>query len=460
MKGGETVMRRGKKAKILYVEDHRRHREILSQLLRKGGYKVKTDDSKGGIKRIIKIINRFKPHLLILDLRLKGYSGLDVLEAVRERNNFEKIIISFYGDCDQAHKAMELGVLTCISKPISISALIKNERTGIEAALRYLAAKKKDILLTKLRKDILLTKLKEKADIHQLPTIWKNISDIKETGSGSEIIYTNIGKLKEVRTIGLYLTHTKPNYGSCISIAYGCNKNCPICKSGTEEKFLGYYDFNTIAALQELVLRESFFYDSYFWLHEESFFVAVMGAGDIAFNFPDTIQAMEIIYNVFKVRFVCNISTAFIAGVKQLIDYVDKIKFIPNLQISVHATDIAIRRLHVDSTEDPRQLCQIGLDYARKTNTTLTVNYGLTTLNSDISQIKELLSWLDPEVSRVKYTLLNLPDKCKLIVAERSIFEDVAKYTESQINYEIFNEKRQMGRESGAYCGSVVNKII
>lgn len=310
-------------------------------------------------------------------------------------------------------------------------------------------------------REYLLDRLLRKIEIDPLSVRYKDNRDYHGEELGSEVIYTSFSNFKEVRVISLYRPFKKTSRSSCISISFGCVKRCPICKSGTEEVFRGHYNYKTIVAMQELLMRCSNYYGNEFWLHKLPFSIALTGQGDISFNFEESMKAMEIIQSVFDRRFMCNVSTSFVCGVKKLLEYANNKRFVLNLQVSIHGHNKEIRKLHVDSDEDPQELVFYGLEYARKTNTTLIVNYGLTDKNFKKEYLSEVINWLDPGRSRIKFSRMNLPEKSGLYPMENNDFFKLAVSwaVEQGKNYEIFNENYQAGLDNGAACGTIINQI-
>ena len=70
-------------AKILIVDDEEHIRYLYSEELTEVGYEVITADS--GYRLIEKIENE-KPDLIVLDIKMVEYNGLDLLQDIR--NNF------------------------------------------------------------------------------------------------------------------------------------------------------------------------------------------------------------------------------------------------------------------------------------------------------------------------------------------------------------------------------------
>ncbi len=70
-------------AKILIVDDEEHIRYLYSEELSESGYEVITADS--GYK-LMERIEEEKPDLIVLDIKMVGYDGLDLLQDIR--NNF------------------------------------------------------------------------------------------------------------------------------------------------------------------------------------------------------------------------------------------------------------------------------------------------------------------------------------------------------------------------------------
>jgi len=70
---------------------------------------------------------------LIVDLRMAGMSGLQLLEAMADRDiRLPAIMISGHGDIPAAVQAMKEGVIDFLEKPYRIDALRESVRRGIQ----------------------------------------------------------------------------------------------------------------------------------------------------------------------------------------------------------------------------------------------------------------------------------------------------------------------------------------
>ncbi len=78
-------------AKILVVDDEEHIRLLYSEELRDAGYEVITADS--GFK-LLERIEQEKPDLVILDIKMVDYDGLDLLQDIRSRFYDLPVILS------------------------------------------------------------------------------------------------------------------------------------------------------------------------------------------------------------------------------------------------------------------------------------------------------------------------------------------------------------------------------
>ncbi|MBK8980353.1 MAG: sigma-54-dependent Fis family transcriptional regulator [Planctomycetes bacterium] len=72
---------------------------------------------------LLRIAER-SPDLALLDMRMPGLSGLDVLEALRRRGDPTRIVVlTAHADLDDAVRAMKLGATDYLRKPIDLASL-------------------------------------------------------------------------------------------------------------------------------------------------------------------------------------------------------------------------------------------------------------------------------------------------------------------------------------------------
>jgi two-component system response regulator AtoC len=102
--------------KILIIDDERPIRETLEMFLREKGYEVVTsEDGEGGLEAV----RNERPEIVILDIRLPGMDGLEVLRRIREAGeDIHVIMITAYHDAETTKQAMKLGAYEYIHKPL------------------------------------------------------------------------------------------------------------------------------------------------------------------------------------------------------------------------------------------------------------------------------------------------------------------------------------------------------
>ncbi|MCX8012222.1 MAG: response regulator [Desulfobacterota bacterium] len=116
--------------KVLIIDDERPIRETLDMLLREKGYEVLTSESG---EKGLALIQKNPLDIVILDLRLPGMNGIEVMREIRKI--FPKIIIiliTAYHNEDVYAEAENFGIYGYLLKPINIGEL----ETLIESAVK------------------------------------------------------------------------------------------------------------------------------------------------------------------------------------------------------------------------------------------------------------------------------------------------------------------------------------
>ncbi len=107
--------------KILIVDDEAFIRENLERILAEDGYRPLSTESPD---EAVKIVAEEEVSLVLLDLNLGSYSGLDVLRAMKEVDpDILVIIITGYGTVESAVEALKIGAYDYIKKPFKADAI-------------------------------------------------------------------------------------------------------------------------------------------------------------------------------------------------------------------------------------------------------------------------------------------------------------------------------------------------
>jgi two-component system response regulator FixJ len=142
------------------VDDDGPFRRSMLLLLETAGWQVKGFDSAA---QFLEECLLLPPGALLLDVRMPGRSGLEILENEGPRlENFATIIVTGHGDVDTAVRSLKSGAVDFIEKPFSGSdllAMLENSYTqllsSVEFAKRERAALQQVAKLTAREADVL-----------------------------------------------------------------------------------------------------------------------------------------------------------------------------------------------------------------------------------------------------------------------------------------------------------------
>jgi len=102
---------------ILIIDDDEAIRDSCSQILKKEGFRVKA--SKDGIEGL-RLFKEESFQVVLLDLRLPGLDGMEVLSRIKEENpETPVVIITAYASIESAVEAMKRGAFNYLAKPFS-----------------------------------------------------------------------------------------------------------------------------------------------------------------------------------------------------------------------------------------------------------------------------------------------------------------------------------------------------
>ncbi len=107
--------------KILVVDDEKNIRTTLSTYLASSGFEVElASDGEEALKKI----KEADFLLVLLDIKMRGLNGMQVLEEMRKmgfKNNV--VMMTAYGTIENAVESMKLGALDFLSKPFTLEDL-------------------------------------------------------------------------------------------------------------------------------------------------------------------------------------------------------------------------------------------------------------------------------------------------------------------------------------------------
>jgi signal transduction histidine kinase len=117
------------KPHILIVDDEMGPRESLKMILNPY-YNVHVAE-RGA--QAVELLKQIPVDLVTLDLKMPGFSGINVLEKVKQIDpDIEAIIITGYGSLDTAIEGLRLGAFDYISKPFDVNHILSLVRRGLD----------------------------------------------------------------------------------------------------------------------------------------------------------------------------------------------------------------------------------------------------------------------------------------------------------------------------------------
>jgi len=109
------------KKRLLIVDDQIGIRILLLEVFSVEGYE--TFQAANG-RAALEIVRTHTPDLVLLDMKIPGMDGLEILKKIKEMNRDVKVIMmTAYGELDMIKEATDLGALMHFTKPFDIDEL-------------------------------------------------------------------------------------------------------------------------------------------------------------------------------------------------------------------------------------------------------------------------------------------------------------------------------------------------
>jgi DNA-binding NtrC family response regulator len=108
-------------AKIVIIDDEAPILELMGQLVKKMGHEAFLYQTG---REGVEALERVKPELLIVDLRIGDINGLQIIQDCRVRHpDTEVVMVTGYGSVETAVEAMRLGAFDYLTKPFDLDDL-------------------------------------------------------------------------------------------------------------------------------------------------------------------------------------------------------------------------------------------------------------------------------------------------------------------------------------------------
>jgi CheY-like chemotaxis protein len=121
--------------RILLADDDKEMRKLLSQAFQKAGYEVtECSDGVGLLTHLESFLFPKKEmrkyvDLIISDIRMPGFTGMEILEGIQRTRGFPPmILITAFGDEETHNLAERFGAAAMFDKPFDIDDLLDKVR--------------------------------------------------------------------------------------------------------------------------------------------------------------------------------------------------------------------------------------------------------------------------------------------------------------------------------------------
>jgi two-component system response regulator HydG len=179
--------------KVLLIDNEESIRKIFSIVLKKQGYHVLIAESG---RKGLELFKQQIPPIVLIDIKMPGMDGIEVLKRVKEMNpETEVIIITGHGDMDLAISALKLGASDFLTKPISDEALF----IALKRVKEKLELKKKLKQYTYNLEDLVRKRTEEIEKMYEQMKVFYELSQhLSEKTSLKETVDFVLKKVKEV----------------------------------------------------------------------------------------------------------------------------------------------------------------------------------------------------------------------------------------------------------------------
>jgi two-component system response regulator AtoC len=182
--------------RILIADDSAGIREVLREALTDEGYDIAEASSGDEVLSELRSDHASRPDLALMDIRMPGKDGLEVLRTLRASQDDELpvIVMTAFGSASTAIEAMKLGAFDYIAKPFQLEEVTVaierffERRDLSDRVVRLLAETKRDEILI--------------GDSPVMQNIYKTVGRVArsdatvlvtgETGTGKELVATVI----------------------------------------------------------------------------------------------------------------------------------------------------------------------------------------------------------------------------------------------------------------------------
>ena len=125
-----------KKLRVLLVDDEKEFVETLADRLNMRDLDASTAHNG---EQALSLVKKEEPDVIVLDLKMPGIDGIEVLRRVRKAYpNVEVIILTGHGSEQDEEAARSLGAFDYMKKPVDLQALVPRIRKAFKQRMKKL----------------------------------------------------------------------------------------------------------------------------------------------------------------------------------------------------------------------------------------------------------------------------------------------------------------------------------
>jgi len=116
---------------VCIVDDDASLRRSLRNLLTSVGFRVRTFESA---EAFLELVGRESIGCVVLDVRMSGMSGIDLLRHLAETNSrIPVIVLTAHADEDTRRRSLEAGAVAFLEKPVRAPTLLEAVRAALSS---------------------------------------------------------------------------------------------------------------------------------------------------------------------------------------------------------------------------------------------------------------------------------------------------------------------------------------
>lgn len=200
----KTVSQPGVKPVILVVDDEETIRSCLKEALEGEGYKVYIEENG---QNSLSLIKRVVPDLVLVDLKMPGMNGIDLLREVKSLDrNILVILLTGHGSVDTAVTAIKAGAFDYLEKPFKIEHIkvVVGNALSTQSLMREVIRLREKAGVIGIENVIAVSK--------EMKKVFEHVKIIAESPSSTVLIQGESGTGKELIANYIHTMSSRSNY--------------------------------------------------------------------------------------------------------------------------------------------------------------------------------------------------------------------------------------------------------